>query len=86
MPGTGWDADVLEEVPATNPSRDLGLRGPLEQLSSLVATASVAVAAVIDVPTGTSNAHLDGMCEMLRAMGNVPDRILNSDSLSLIHI
>ena len=80
MRETGWAADVPEEVPATNTSRDRGLWWPLEQPSSSVGIPSVAVAAVSDVPAGTSDVHLDGMLEMLRVMGNVPYSILNSNS------
>ena len=52
----------------------------MDQPSSSVETPSVSTAALSDVTAGTSEAHLHGMRDMIRVMGNVPDSILNSNS------
>ena len=69
---------------ATVPSRDVGPRGPLEEPPSSAATPTVSVVTVNEVPASTRDANLDGMCELLRVMGNVPDSILNSNNKDVI--
>ena len=54
-----------------------------EPSSSIAAPVSVAIP-VKNVLASTSDAHLEGMREMLRVMGNVPDGILNSNNKEVI--
>ena len=83
-PGTGWAANVLDEVVSTVSSRNFGPRGPLEEPSSSAAEPAVAVVTVNEVPTKTRDEHLEGMRKMVRVMGNVPDSILNSNNKEVI--
>ena len=51
--------------------------------SSTAAPVAAAIP-VTNVLASTSDAHLEGMRDMLRVMGNVPDSILNSTNKEVI--
>ena len=84
MNGTGWAADVPEEVVTTVPGRSVSSQGPSYDPSSSVVAPNVAAAPVNNVLDSTRDAHLEGMREMLRVMGNFPDSILNSSYKEVI--
>ena len=96
VPGTGWAAHVPEEAGTTDRGRVSSLHTPVDEPPSLTITPVAAASSATNVLASKSDAHLEGMRDMLRVMGNVPDSILNSTNkevilaffqgLSLIHI
>ena len=84
MPGTVWAADVPEEAGTTVPGCSISSRGPVDDPPSSTAASVAAAIPVTNVLASTSDAHLEGMREMLRVMGNVPDGILNSNNKEVI--
>jgi hypothetical protein len=62
---SGWANDVPEE-------------GAQNVAAPAVAAQQPSAAASASEPVGSSDAYLEGMREMLRAMGNVPESVLNS--------
>ena len=81
---TGCVADVPEEVLTNVRSRNVSSRVPLEEPSSSAVAQTVAGPPVIDVEASTRDAHLDGIRETLRVLGNVLDSILNCSNKVVI--
>ena len=80
MPGTGWAANMPEEAGTTVPGRSITSRGPVDDAPSSIAAPVAEAIPVNNLLASTSDAHLEGMREMLRVMGNVPDGIIYSVS------
>ena len=73
-----------KEVVLTVPGRSVISRGPSDESSFLEVALTVAVAPVNNMLDSAIDAYIDGMLEMFRVMGNVPDCIMNYNNKEVI--